>query len=281
MKKNPMSLRECLRSFMAFPPSSQYWPIWLLLTSLCLPACTYDTLQVTPECPEDIQLEIVEIQASTCDQIIGLIEIKANNIDDPELEFSINGTSFQSDGRFENLPAGTYTLTARTALCESTATVQIENETGLNATLITSPSACDQASGAINISVNDATGQVEYKLDGGSAQASSSFTNLPPGDYNISISDESGCEITLEATISSTISYANIETIISNSCAVSGCHAGNVSPDFRVKNNILNNANAIKSRTGSQSMPPSSSGITLTPNEIDAIACWVDDGAQG
>ena len=180
------------------------------------------------------------------------------------------------------MPAGTYTITATSNGCEETLDVQVENAAGLNASIAGVIAAdCGGTNGSIEIAVENANGAVEYKLDNGTPQSSNVFNGLVPGTYTLSISDDAGCEVSLEATINSKVEFANIELIINSSCAISGCHAGNVSPDFRVKDNILNNANRIKARTSARSMPPSSSSVSLTTEEIESISCWVNDGAQG
>ena len=51
--------------------------------------------------------------------------------------------------------------------------------------------------------------------------------------------------------------------------------------DFRNKETILSRSNRILARTQAKSMPPPSSGGSLTDEEIESIECWVDDGANG
>lgn len=69
-----------------------------------------------------------------------------------------------------------------------------------------------------------------------------------------------------------------IEPIIESSCAVSGCHVtGQQQPTLESYAQIVSNAEKIKARTSNGTMPPSSSGLSLTQAEIDAIACWVDE----
>lgn len=253
----------------------------LLLILLIIPACTYDSLEFQPDCTGVVVIELVGVQASSCDQSIGTIEVKLADATAGEASFSIDGSTFQASSRFENLPAGAYTITARLGECENTLDVQVENETGLNATAIATASDCGDNTGTIQVQVDNASGNVSYKLNNGAAQNDANFSGLAPGTYALSVSDDTGCEVTLQATVSSNIEYAAIEAIINSTCAVSGCHAGNVNPDFRDKNNVINAASNIRSRTESQSMPPSSSNLSLSPEEIETIACWVADGAQG
>ena len=71
-----------------------------------------------------------------------------------------------------------------------------------------------------------------------------------------------------------------IEPIITSNCAVSGCHVnGQQQPTLETYAQISSNAAKIKARTSNGTMPPSTSGLVLTQDEIDAIGCWVDEGA--
>jgi hypothetical protein len=71
-----------------------------------------------------------------------------------------------------------------------------------------------------------------------------------------------------------------ISPIINSSCAVSGCHVtGRQLPTLETYEQISSNAARIKERTSNGTMPPASSGITLSQEQIDAIACWVEAGA--
>lgn len=252
-----------------------------LVLALLFPACTYNSLSFEPDCEDVIVLDLVEVVPSACDQLVGSVEVKVIDETLQNLEYAIDGTNFQSGGLFENLAAGTYTITARNADCEGSLEVIVQNGEGLNATAISSPASCGDNTGSIQIIPENASGTLSYSLDGGQAQGEAIFVGLAPGTYSLSIEDGIGCVVNLSVDVGIDIEYATIESFINTSCALSGCHAGNVEPDFRVKDNILNNANRIRSRTTAQSMPPSSSGQSLTPAQIEAIQCWVDNGAEG
>ena len=72
------------------------------------------------------------------------------------------------------------------------------------------------------------------------------------------------------------VSYASvISPIISQNCKP--CHFdGSQLPDLSNYNSVSANADLIKLVTQNKSMPKNGS---LTQDEIDAIACWVDNGA--
>lgn len=73
----------------------------------------------------------------------------------------------------------------------------------------------------------------------------------------------------------------DIQPIINTNCAIPGCHvSGSQFPDFSEKENIMDNAGEIRTRTRNRVMPPPSSGKSLTDEQIQLISCWVNSGAQ-
>jgi len=71
-----------------------------------------------------------------------------------------------------------------------------------------------------------------------------------------------------------------IAPIINTNCAVSGCHiTGQQLPTLNTYAQISANSSKIKTRTSNGTMPPSTSGLSLSIQEIEAIACWVESGA--
>ncbi|MEM8525710.1 MAG: hypothetical protein AAGG68_13795 [Bacteroidota bacterium] len=256
--------------------------IYLFLL-FALSSCVYNTIETEVICEEDIVLEVVAAQNSSCGLDIGQIETRVSNANAIEgtIEFSINGIAFQNNGTFNNLSAGSYNVLATNGVCETEVQVIIENDEGLNAIAEVTPSNCGETSGSISIDASDFIGDVTYTLNDGPPQSNPNFNNLAPGNYQVKVSDGSGCDIELEASVSSGIEYAVVEDIVKNSCAISGCHAGNVSPDFRNKETILSRSGRILARTQSKTMPPASSGGSLSDDEIEDIECWVNDGANG
>jgi hypothetical protein len=74
--------------------------------------------------------------------------------------------------------------------------------------------------------------------------------------------------------------HHQIEPLIKNNCALSGCHIpGGQFPDLTDITQIQDFAGLIKIRTSNRTMPPDNSGKTLSKVEIDQFSCWVDSGA--
>lgn len=73
----------------------------------------------------------------------------------------------------------------------------------------------------------------------------------------------------------------DIRPLIQNNCALAGCHAAGATPpeltDFEM---VHARAADIRHMTQSRQMPPPTSGRSLSQEEIDKIACWVEQGSR-
>ena len=161
---------------------------------------------------------------------------------------------------------------ASTPDCEAPA-ITITATTGTN---------CGNSDGSISATASGGQGKLTFSIDGLGFQESGTFTNLPSGIYAVTVQDESGCTASKTATIFTGISFAAlIKPIIANNCAVAGCHVAGGTAPFKLTtfSEIQIRAFAIKSRTSAKTMPPPSSGRSLSDQQIQRIACWVNDGA--
>ncbi|MEZ4920752.1 MAG: zinc-dependent metalloprotease family protein [Saprospiraceae bacterium] len=112
------------------------------------------------------------------------------------LQYSINGVDFQSDPLFENLPAGSYTVTVMDAVGTTSTSnpVDVSEPTLLNGT----------TSVTLNVITVDGMGGTapyEYSFEGGAFSDVNVFPGLANGTYSIEIQDANGCTITLDATV--------------------------------------------------------------------------------
>lgn len=258
------------------------WLIGLCYFSfLFYSACTYDQIPAIDVCDSDITLVLTDQTQPACGIASGILTVSTQGeAPDVPITYSLNGAVFQESSTFKDLLAGSYKITVKQGVCEATLDVVLENAEGLKASADPTSSSCGAASGTISINTEDATGQVMFSLDGGTEQTDAIFTGLAPGTYQITAIDEIGCQVILEAVVTSDIDFDDVKAIVSSSCAISGCHAGNVSPDFRISDNILAEAQRIGSRTSNRSMPPASSESSLSDDQIEAIQCWIADGAS-
>lgn len=95
---------------------------------------------------------------------------------------------------------------------------------------------CGQANGAITITARGATGTVNYRLDNEPEQRTATFDGLPPGNYRVSVQDETGCTIDTEVTVADqAVVIAAITTVTASVCGektggISVAASGGVAP---------------------------------------------------
>jgi hypothetical protein len=165
------------------------------------------------------------------------------------------------------------------------------NVTGPTITLAATNSACGQDDGEIAVNITGGTGNLTVTIDpqlDGVDFANNTFTNVMPGNYTVEVTDQDNCATSSNVTVeftASNISYAaEVDPIIQASCAIPNCHDGSNAnlPNFTVFSELQSRANdqpgGVRQRVKSGDMPRG--GGTLQPDEIAAILCWVDEGAQ-
>ncbi|MBK6264575.1 hypothetical protein JKA74_05950 [Marivirga sp. S37H4] len=253
-----------------------------LLFVILLSGCEYE--RISTDCSTNaIVLNLQSVENTSCGTNEGEIVVTAEG-GDGEYEFSINESAFTKEGVFSNLSSGTYEIVARDAitLCISDPiTEDVLNIDGLQITLSQkSNTDCGSSSGSISITQENGLAPIEYRINNGEFQQEATFTGLSSGVYNVTAKDALDCESSISnIRISTGVSLSDqVQPIIIANCAVNGCHNGAQSPNLSVKENIINNASNIRSRTSSGTMPPAGRQ-DLTQQEIDLIACWVNDGS--
>lgn len=242
-------------------------------------ACESVTLEGPVDCDENpVMLELISAQAANCTQNNGSIEVAASG-GNGKYSFSIGSGAKQAASVFNDLTAGEYEIIAVDGNnCTNKLLVMVASESGLEMTVDVNAAGCKTSNGMVTVSGVNGTAPYQYKLGQGSFGSTNAFSALAAGEYPVVVKDAAGCEVTQNARVTSGVSYsASIKEIIETKCAISGCHNGTQFPDFRVFKNIQDNAARVKTLTGDGSMPLNS---TLTQEQINLIACWVDDGAQ-
>lgn len=276
-----MYLRNLLRNrgnFLRLCFDHRSFANFLFLVLLTGVSCVSHTLPGPVDCHTNpIVIELVSVQDTDCGLSEGMIEVVATG-GSGIYSYSLNEGDDQAGAVFPALAAGVYNVTAIDALgCSAAIEVAVKNKAGLNLAFETSDAGCKSAGGTIHVIPSDGVPPYLFRMENGDSQTSDTFAGLVQGQYNITVSDATGCEVRQAIRVSSGVRFStDVSPIIAASCAITGCHNGAQFPDLRVLSNIRANAAMIKKLTGDRTMPEDG---TLTQAQINAIACWVDDGA--
>lgn len=145
-------------------------------------------------------LVINTTQNSLCSDGNGSITVEAIGGTAP-FQYSVNGGSLQDSPTFGGLDAGSYTFTVVDALgCEATVSSSISLELPPNVSLNTIDAACGQDDGEIQAVVTGGNPSYSYAWSV-AGQTGAEITNLAPGTYTVTVTDQNGCEVIESATI--------------------------------------------------------------------------------
>ena len=158
----------------------------------------------------------------------------------PAYQYSIDGTSYQTDSNFTGLSAGTYDVTVQDShACTATlSNIQIIEPTAITLTYDKTNLQCyNDGTGTITVNASGGSPAYQYSIDGSNYQASNQFTGLSAGFYNITVVDDSSCTATInniEIAEPSELTAVALETNIlcnsDNTGAISVTPTGGTSP---------------------------------------------------
>lgn len=137
--------------------------------------------------------------------------------------FSLNGGAFQASGTFNNLAAGSYTVTAKEGngcIGSNTFNLVATNPcAGVTITVtgtVTNPTAPGATNGSIVASASGGAGSFTFSINGGAFLASGTFNNLAAGNYSITAKDGNGCTGTNTFTLTAPNPCAGVTITVSN-----------------------------------------------------------------
>lgn len=221
-------------------------------------------------------------QPTGCSTTDGSFSVTASGGEEP-YQYSIDGSTFQSTAIFSNLGSGTYTVTVKDAndCTKESANIQL---TSAASTLqivetIADESGCKTSTGQIAVSATGGQAPYQYSINGTTFVTASTFQTVTAGIYTVTVKDALGCIVTKSnVKVLSGVSYqTEIKPILQVNCVKSGCHdGGNSLPNLSNLSTVQSRSATIKSMVQSGAMPKDG---TLTQQQKDLIACWVDDGA--
>lgn len=265
-----------LRFFFPSTTTSANFLFFVLLADM---SCVYNRLPEPASCDTNpVVVELVSVADTDCGLAEGVIEVVASG-GSGVYDYRLNENGENQSGLiFSNLAAGVYNVIATDAShCVAVIEVTVKNKNGVNVSFETQASGCKSGGGSIRVIPSDGIPPYNFKVNNSEFQTSDTFSGLTQGQYNIVVSDATGCAVSQTIRVPSGTSFsADISPIIEANCTITGCHNGTQFPDFRSFNNIRDNAARIKELTLDRTMPEDG---TLTQGQINAISCWVNDGA--
>ncbi|WP_420579776.1 hypothetical protein [Reichenbachiella sp.] len=227
----------------------------------------------------DLELIVSGNENADCNEG-AMITLEANGGEGPYL-YRFDGSPFQDLTEFNGIPlGGPFLAEVKDANgCEVTLEVAVSgDENTVSFSASTAVAGCGSADGSIEVTASGGDDSYQYRLENGEFGSDTSFSGLESGIYQVSVKDGTGCINVKGIKVLSGISYENsVEPIIIGSCATTGCHvSGTGRVNLTVFENVQSNAESIKTRVLNGSMPKDDK---LTDAEIEAIVCWIDDGA--
>jgi hypothetical protein len=152
---------------------------------------TVETIAI--EESEPIAATIINTNATSCGQDNGSFEV---NVTRGTAPFAYNiGNGFVADAVFTDLAIGSYEVTIQDVNgCETTQIASVETTSDALATSINNVQAatCGADNGAFNVTVSNGQAPFSYTLNGNTF-STSSFSDLPAGEYTLFIFDATGC----------------------------------------------------------------------------------------
>ncbi|MEM7574337.1 MAG: gliding motility-associated C-terminal domain-containing protein [Bacteroidota bacterium] len=186
----------------------------------CGPAVSTVTVVISPapfpaQAPIDLSLDCIAPEVELSNFIPALNEVS--------YLWTRNGVTVANQAQFLATQAGNYQLevSANTSGCTSQLEINlIDNRTEPSFELLTDSVRCgpnnEVAQGQIVVS-NPSGGSAPYlyRINEGSFQADSSFTDLGPGNYDISVEDAGGCQSTVSVLLPDPLDF--VLSLVNNS----------------------------------------------------------------
>lgn len=141
-------------------------------------------------------------------------------------QYSLDGTNFQTQNTFVNLPAGFYTISVMdssgtpTSRCIETLEYEIDQPFRLTASAAIVEDASCNPSGALVKILNASGGEApyEYSFDGGSNFGALNERNLMPGTYQLVVRDNLGCSYDMDLTVPAPVADPTLSYTIDYDC---------------------------------------------------------------
>ena len=158
-----------------------------------------DTAIIAPSSAINLQLSHTDILCSG--ELTGMAKAVVTGGTAPYNFQWTDGTQIFNADAISNVPAGTYNVSVQDGTgCSVKASVIITQPEPLNVALVTEPSYCDLNNGSANATVSGGVPPYAFSwLPSGNT--ASTLTNVPAGNYQLTVTDKNNCTISLLTTV--------------------------------------------------------------------------------
>ena len=202
------------------------------------------------ESPDSLILNATIVANVECgEDSTGAVQLELQN-GVGEIIYSV-GQNINFTGSFENLSAGAYiAITTDSSGCKAEIEFVIqENATfTLSINSVVDASCFGNSDGSVSVGITGGIEPIQYSLDGIDFQDSPIFEGLTAGDYNVQVTDSSGCINTVDVSIMEPsqlqLSYINIQNVncYSDSTGAVSISITGGTPTYMLNKNMTFNA---------------------------------------
>jgi gliding motility-associated-like protein len=192
--------------------------------------------------------------------------------------YSWNTTPVQNTQTASNLSPGTYTVTLTDATgCTATADVTITEPTQLNVnTNFTNPTSCNSNDGTATANANGGTAPYNYSWNSTPVQNTPTATNLPGGNFIVTVTDANGCVATSQVTLTAPAS-PTINLVSQNNVSCFGGNNGSATVNPSGGTAPLNVSwNTIPVQNGNTAVNLSAGNYTATVTDANNCSATVN-----
>ncbi len=186
--------------------------------------CTLTT-SFTASPANNILIQDVIVDNVSCGETNGSITVVAES-QDGGLQFSLDGSTFDSNNQFDDLPPATYMITITdNSGCTTIANATIAEIPPVEIVdVVIGNTTCGQSNGTIQINVNDNGNAAFFSLDNIDFSTGNQFANLAGGNYTLFVKDENDCLVQEDVMVgmSEALILNGIETMPSDCGEVNG-----------------------------------------------------------
>jgi hypothetical protein len=183
--------------------------------------------------PAKVSATVVATQVSCFGDTDGKIEVTGSG-GTPGYTYSIDGTSYQASGLFENLLPGLYTIRIKDVNgCTGTVKPTVKEPALLTAGIVTIvPSCFGSSTGRIEATFTGGTGPKTYAWTGpnGFTAITKNIRKLAPGMYYLTVTDAKGCTAATTAEVTSYNQYFSNPVVTNTTCRGGNDGAISLSP---------------------------------------------------